>query len=103
MTEELTPAKDRLSAQLGPNASLSEQLRFLATAASPITGMVMLEAAAENDSLRAALEVSRAATDAAVMQAHRQARTNAELTAQADTIRRLKAELCGLLNEGLGA
>ena len=61
------------------------------------------EMAEQVESLRAALEVSQAATNAAVSKAQWQARTNAELNAQGDTIRRLKAELCNLMNDGLGA
>lgn len=57
------PAKVASNDLLGTNASLSEQLRFLATAASPITGMVMLEAAADIDSLRAALALAAPALE----------------------------------------
>ena len=52
----------------------------------------------ERDRLRAALEVSQAATNAAVSKAQWQARTNSELNEQAATIRRLKADICRLLN-----
>ena len=50
--------------------------------------------------LRGALEVSQAATAAAISKSQFQASTNAELNQQADTIRRLKADPCGLLNDG---
>jgi hypothetical protein len=56
------------------------------------------EAAREIERLSAALEVSQAATNAAVSKAQWQARTNAELNEQAATIRRLTYDICRLLN-----
>lgn len=60
------------------------------------------DAMAEIERLKAALEVSQAATNAAVNKARWQAQTNADLNKQADTIRRLKTDLCRVLNDGLG-
>lgn len=53
--------------------------------------------------LRAALEVSQAATAAAVSKAQWQARTNAELNALDSEVRRLRAEACRRLNDEFGA
>ena len=59
--------------------------------------------AAEIQRLRAALEVSQAATNAAVNKAQFQASTNAELNALHDQVRRLKAEACRRFNDDFGA
>ena len=58
---------------------------------------------AEIQRLRAALEVSQAATNAAISKAQFQASTNAELNALHDQVRRLKAEACRRLNDEFGA
>lgn len=62
-----------------------------------------VDATAEIERLRAALEVSQAATNAAVSKAQFQASTNTELNALHDTVRRLRAELCKMLNDGSDA
>ena len=71
-------------------------------AADPQTIAALLaaldEARRDAERLRGALEVSQAATAAAISKSQFQASTNAELNQQALTIRRLKADLCGLLN-----
>jgi HAMP domain-containing protein len=61
------------------------------------------EAADEIERLRAALEVSQAATNAAVNKAQWQARTNAELNALQDEVRRFRAEAIRRLNDEFGA
>ena len=58
---------------------------------------------AEIQRLRAALEVSQAATNAAISKAQFQAASNAELNALHDQVRRLKAEACRRLNDEFGA
>ena len=63
----------------------------------------ILEAADEIERLRAALEVSQAASQAAVSKAQWQARTNAELNALQYEVRRFRAEACRRLNAQLGA
>jgi hypothetical protein len=68
-----------------------------------VDGCTNCEAADEIDRLRAALEVSQAATRAAVSKAQFQASTNAELNALHDQVRRLKADACSRLNDEFGA
>ena len=52
--------------------------------------------------LRAHVEVAQAAADAAIGQALRQTVTNAELNEKDEAIRRLKSDLCRMLNEADG-
>jgi hypothetical protein len=61
------------------------------------------EAADEIERLRAALEVSEAATAGAIRAAQWQARTNAELNRLQDEVRRLRSEACRRLNDEFGA
>ena len=60
------------------------------------------DAANEIERLRAALEVSQAATAAAVNTAQWQARTNTELNALDAEVRRLRANVCRQMNEEFG-
>ena len=85
---QATPHKELMAQLLNPNVPKSEREHA---------------AAREIERLRAALEVSQAATNAAVSKAQWQASTNAELNALHDQVRRLKADICGLMNDGLGA
>ena len=57
------------------------------------------EAARAIEQLRAALEVSQSATNAAVSKAQFQASTNAELNALHDQVRKLKALACAKFND----
>ncbi len=114
MTDDATPREVGSHAGLGlvPERDLVERLRsrrnFMSTdglrwymTATPDGDCE--DAAAEIERLRAALEVSQAATNAAVSKAQWQARTNAELNALQAEVSRFRAEACRRLNDEFGA
>jgi hypothetical protein len=107
-----TPAEVRLDAELGAKPLDHDYLRRLCADGLEwhSDGMpehtlcvALPQALDEIERLRAMLEVSQAATAEAVSQAKWQARTNAELNALHDEVRRLKAEACRRLNDEFGA
>lgn len=117
MTTESTPAKVRLSDRLGP---ADEARPLVARLRARLAGSICNadgtytvgncqpdalchEAAAEIERLRAALEVSQAATEAAVSKAQWQAVTNKELNKLQDEVRKLRAAAIKRLNDEFGA
>lgn len=78
---------------------LLERLRDVARDGMTFAG----EAADEIERLRAQLEIAQSAVQAAIRAAQWQARTNAELNALQDEVRKLRGEACRRLNDEFGA